>query len=180
MATKTFGDKKITIRKITSADLKNAKKFQTFINSLIVEEAKILMNKKVALKDEEEFLKRNLAGTKKRMKIYRIAECDDDVVGAVSVELGSWRKSHIARLGIVIKRGYRGIGLGSCLMSEVIVAAKKELSPAPKIIQLDVYRDNKPAIGLYKKMGFKQVAELPKQIQYRGKLVGELVMQRYL
>lgn len=50
METKIFGDKKITIRKVAKSDLKNAKKFQDFINSLVEEEAKILMNKKLTLK----------------------------------------------------------------------------------------------------------------------------------
>ena len=39
MKNKTFGNKKIIIRKLSKNDLRNAKKFQEFINSLIEEEA---------------------------------------------------------------------------------------------------------------------------------------------
>ncbi len=72
------------------------------------------------------------------------------------------------------------MGLGKFLTQEVIKLAKKELKPAPKIIKLEVYVNNKPAIGLYKKMGFKIVAKIPKQIQYKGKLIGEYIMLKYL
>ena len=166
MAAKTFGGKKIAIRRITTADLKHAKKFQVFINALIREEAKILMAKEVTLKEEKEFLKKVLAGAKERTKIYFAAECDGEIVATTSIELDRLRKNHI--------------GLGTYLMSEIIKAAKKELRPTPKMIQLDVYTDNKPAIGLYKKMGFRRVARIPKQVQYKGKLVDEFVMQLYL
>ncbi|PIV12707.1 MAG: GNAT family N-acetyltransferase, partial [Candidatus Nealsonbacteria bacterium CG03_land_8_20_14_0_80_36_12] len=46
----------------------------------------------------------------------------------------------------------------------------------PKIIRLSVFPTNKAAIGLYKKLGFKKVAKISKQIQYKGKLVDEIIM----
>lgn len=89
-------------------------------------------------------------------------------------------KKPYRKFGITITQGYKGIGLGKYLMSEVIELVKKELNPKPKIIQLEVYINNKPAINLYKKMGFKIVAKIPKQIQYKGKLIDEFVMLKYL
>jgi len=180
MTTKVFGDRKITIRRVTASDIKNAKKFQIFINSLVEEEAKILANREMTLKDEKEFLKRTLASAKEGTRVTLVAECDGEIISTTHIESGRWRKNHIGTLGIAIKRGYRGIGLGSYLLAALIRAAKKELHPAPKMIQLEVYSDNKPAIGLYKKMGFKRVARLPKQVQHKGKLVDELVMQLHL
>ena len=53
MEAKTFGDKKITIRKLSIEDLKNAKRLQDFINSLVKEEAKILLNKELSLKEKK-------------------------------------------------------------------------------------------------------------------------------
>ena len=109
-----------------------------------------------------------------------MAECNNKIIGATDIELDRWRRNHIGKFGITIIQGYRGIGLGKHLMSEVIKLAKKELKPSPKIIQLEVYTNNKPAIALYKKMGFKIVAKLPKQIQWKGKLIDELVMLKFL
>jgi len=102
---------------------------------------------------------------------------NDKIVGHVSVELNKYRRSHIGKLAVGIISGYKGIGLGEYLATEVINLAKKELGT--KIIQLEVYVDNKSAINLYKKLGFKKVARLPKQIQYKGKLIDKFIMIKY-
>ena len=86
------------------------------------------------------------------------------------------RKNHVAEIGITIAKGYRGIGLGRYMMKRILELAKTELKPNPKIIRLSVYANNVPAISLYKKIGFKRVAKIPKQIQYGRKLVDEIVM----
>jgi len=65
-------------------------------------------------------------------------------------------------------------------MFGIIELAKKEFNPKLKIIQLRVYINNKSAINLYKKMGFKIVAKMPKQIQFKGKLIDEFIMLKYL
>jgi ribosomal protein S18 acetylase RimI-like enzyme len=43
---------------------------------------------------------------------------------------------------------------------------------------LSVFSTNKIAMNLYKKLGFKKVARIPKQLQYKNKLVDEIVMIR--
>jgi len=180
MTIKTFGDKKIVIRQIRSGDVANAKKFQNYINSLIDEEAKILMNKKFSLKEERKAVESFLANNRKKNKVLIIAEHNNQIVGLTDVSLDRHRRNHIGIFGISIRAGYRGIGLGKHIMEEVMRLAKKDLNPKPKIIQLEVYANNKPAIALYKKMGFKIVAKLPKQIQYKGKLIDELTMLKYI
>jgi ribosomal protein S18 acetylase RimI-like enzyme len=60
-------------------------------------------------------------------------------------------------------------------MSEVLKMAKKDLLGL-KIFKLEVYENNKPAIALYKKMGFKEVGKIPKAIQHNRKLIGEYIM----
>ena len=180
MVIKKFGDKKIIIRKPIKTEAKNAKKFQVFINALVAEDAKILMNKKATLKDEEGYVDGMLKGVKAKTKVFLIAECDNKIIATTSIELERWRKNHIGIFAIAISEGCRGMGLGQYLMSEIIKLAKKELKPAPKIIRLDAYSNNKPAVGLYKKMGFKIVGKVPKQVQWKGKFVDELVMLKQI
>ena len=45
-----------------------------------------------------------------------------------------------------------------------------------KCAKLEVFENNAPAIALYRKMGFEIVAKIPKQVQYKGKLIGEYIM----
>ena len=182
MVTKIFGDlpaqagKKLTIEPLGAKDLKCAKEYADFINDLIEEGAKLLMNVKQTLKDEKNWVKNVVSKTKKREKVFLIARDGKKIVGNVSFEMMTYRKNHIARMGIAIRQGYRGAGLGKYLMTEIIKLAKKHLKPTPKQFQLEVYANNTPAIALYKKMGFKIVAKIPKQIQYKGKLIGEYIM----
>lgn len=180
MKTKILNGKKLSIGTIERRDLKKLKDFQTFINSLVEEDAKILMNKKAILKDEKEFIGDALKSIKSKSKVFVIARDGNKIAGNTSIERQRWRRSHMGRFAIAIAKEYRGIGLGKYMMSEVIKSAKKEFGPGLKVIQLEVLANNKSAMALYKKMGFKIAAKLPKQIQYKGKLIGEYIMMKYL
>ena len=72
------------------------------------------------------------------------------------------------------------MGLGSYLMKKILNLAKKELRPKPKIIRLSVFPTNKVAIKLYKKYGFRKVATIPDQLQYKDRLISEVIMLLYL
>jgi ribosomal protein S18 acetylase RimI-like enzyme len=180
METKIFGDKKILIRKLSKGDLKKADEFLDFFNSLISEEAKLLAKKKINLREEEEKLKGQLNEINKKVKVWLVAEDNEKIVGITSITLVDGRGDHIGKFSIAIKDSYRGVGLGKYLMLEIIRLAKNELKPKPKFLQLEVYVNNRPAVSLYKKMGFKIVARIPKQRQWKGKLIAEFVMQRFL
>lgn len=177
MITKTFGDKKLTISPFSSKDLKCAKEYQDFINDLIEEDAKLLMNKKQTLKDEQDWVKKVLKSVKNKKRVTLIARDGNKIVANTEVELRAFRQSHIGKFGIAIRQEYRGIGLGKYIMDEILKLAKKQL-PGLKVFWLDVYENNTPAIALYKKMGFKIVGKIPKQIQYKGKLISEYIMTK--
>ncbi len=180
MKTNIFNGKKIIIREFSVKDLRNVRKFQTYINSSIKEETLINLNKKLSLTQEKKWLEEQLRKMKSRKSVYLIAEANNMVVGTTQIFLNEGRGEHVGSFGIIIKKGYRGIGLGSYLMGEVIKLAKKKLKPKPKIIKLDVFPTNKPAIALYKKYNFKRVAVVPNQREYRGKLYDEIIMLLYL
>ena len=178
METKIFGDKKITIRTIKKSDIANARKFQQYINSLVEEDAKILMYKRASAQEEKTFIEMVFKGVKNKTRVHLIAECDGKIIATTGIEQGRLRRNHIGTFGIAIVKGYRGLGLGKFLMSEIINLAKKDLKPKPRIIQLEAFANNKPAISLYKKMGLKIVTNVPKQIQYKGKLISETIMMK--
>lgn len=175
---KKFGDKTILIRPLSAKDLKRPEKFQEFINSLVEEDAMIYMNIKQTKQQESEWLKDKLKNIRKKKAVTLIAECDGMIVGNTGIALGNFRQSHVGEFGITIRWGYRGVGLGSFLMGRVIKLAEKELKPKPKMLELGVFAGNAPALRLYTKMGFREVARVPKALQYKGKLINRIIMTK--
>ena len=177
---KIFNGKKVLIRSLSKSDLKRVKEFQSFINAFVAEDAQIDMNKKITLKEEKDWMRKRMKGLKNYQAIHLIAEHDSTIIGSVTIDLLIWRKNHIGTFGITISKGYRRMGLGEYLSREAIRLAKRKLKPSPKIIAIDVLPTNKPARNLYKKLGFREVAKIPDNIQYKGKLFDEIIMYLYL
>jgi len=180
MKLRIFRDEGFEIERLTEKDLKLAKAFLDFINSLIEEDAQILFNEKFSLKEEKEWIKQELESIKEKKQVVLVAKNKNQVVGIADIKLQRGRQNHIGELGISIRKEFRGMGLGKYLMKEVLDLAKRELKPQPKIIRLSVFSTNKIAQNLYQKFGFKTVAQIPKQVQYQGKLVDEIIMIKEL
>ena len=164
---KKFGDKKIKIRGSKKEDLKNAVKFQKYINELVEDpKAYIETKKKKTLKEERKYIKESLEKVEKNKQIVLISEHNDKAISSANISLGKDISEHVGTLGIAILKDYRGLGLGTYLLKELIRLAKKELKPKPKMLRLSVASINPVAIALYKKMGFKEIARIPKQLKY--------------
>jgi ribosomal protein S18 acetylase RimI-like enzyme len=176
MEIKEFGGKRITIRSLSNKDLKKVREFQDFINSLIEEDAQILRDEKVGFKEEKEWLKKEIEDVRRKKRVVVIAEHVNKIVGICDVWLKKGRASHVAEIGVSVRKEYRGIGLGKYLMETTLKIAKNQLKP--KIFRLSVLSTNKIAQNLYKKLKFKEVARIPKQSKYKGRLVDEIIMLR--
>lgn len=109
MEIRTFDNKKIKIRLLVPKDIKRAKKFQDYINSLVKERAQIIVNKKVSLKEEINWIKNNLECVKKHRKVFLIAEHRNIIVGIAHINLRPGKQSHVGELGISIRREYDGL-----------------------------------------------------------------------
>ena len=177
---KIFGGKKIMIRPSLESDIKDAKKFQNFFNSLVDDGSEIRMDKKKSLKEEKKWLKTRREEIKRRENFHLLAEHENEIIGAVMIRIRRGKSIHVGELGIMIKNGYRGIGLGSFMINEIIRLSQKELKSKPKIIRLSVTSTNKNAFKFYIKNGFKKVAAIPKQFKVKGRLVDEYIMLKYL
>lgn len=170
----------IILRTLRASDLKRVKEFRNFINSIIAEDDFISMNRKRKLKEERDWLKNNLNQTKSGKKVLVIAENKGKIIGNCMIASGEGVGNHIGILGIAIVKEKRGIGIGKELIEETINFAKNKLRFKLKIIRLPCMETNKAAQNLYRKVGFKEVAKIPKQIQRKGKLISEIVMLKYL
>lgn len=164
--------KKVMLRSVVASDVKRAKEYADYINSIIAEKDYILLKKKIPIKEEKEAIKGWISGYKKG-KHHIIAEFNGNIIGVMDVAKQLGTMDHVAIMGISLRKGYRSIGLGSELMK---VAEEIARGMRCKCLRLAVYPTNKKAIGLYRKFGFRKVASIPKQIQRKGKLISEDIM----
>jgi len=170
----TRDGRRVVLRSIKWEDLDDCLEF---INSLVEEGADILRETKVSREEEAEWLGRRLARIDRGEIIDVVAEVDGKMVANSEVEKRSGPLSHMGNLGIAIRSGYRGIGIGTKIMQTLIKESKKT---GLKILVLDVFDINETAKALYKKMGFREVGRTPKGVRKKGKYVDLIHMAREL
>jgi len=157
--------RKVILRSIRWEDLDDCLEF---INSLVEEGAEILRDTEVSREEEAEWLGRRLARIDKGEMINVVAEVDGKMIANSEVEKRSGPMKHVGYLGIAIKSGYRGIGIGTKIMQTLIEESKKA---GLKILVLDVSDTNQTAKALYTKMGFREAGRIPKGIYKKGKYI---------
>ncbi len=172
----TKSDLKATLRILRQSD---ADDLQNYVNLLSAEDTYVAYSgEKVTLKDEEKFIKTSLENLKKGDAVPMVCEINGRIAAIcrASRKMNMKKRSrHIAIIVISVKKEFRGEGIGKECMKEIIIQAKK--IKGVNILKLTAFADNKPAISLYEKMGFKIVGRLPKQYLYRGKYQDNVIMQ---
>ena len=166
MQPKTFiakDGRKIVIRPPKWEDLEG---LMEYINSLIDEKVDIYRTEKVTREEEAEWLAKRLASIDKGDVIHVVAEVDGEVIAGAEVQKQRYLMSHVGILGIGIRSGFRGIGIGTVIMKTLIEESKKA---GLKVLVVDVFDTNNIAKELYKKMGFKETGKIPKGICKNGK-----------
>ncbi|MCK1995542.1 GNAT family N-acetyltransferase [Peribacillus muralis] len=82
-----------------------------------------------------------------------VAEVNGEVIGWVSFHSEKRKRmSHKGSFGIMIKEGYREMGVGKKLLQALLDWA--EANPLIEKVSLGVFSTNHRAISLYKRMGF--------------------------
>lgn len=86
--------------------------------------------------------------------IMLVAEVDGAVVGCASLIRNTRpRMQHAATLGMNVRESWHGKGIGGALLDEIIDMCDKWLQV--RRVDLTVFIDNEPAIGLYRSRGFE-------------------------
>lgn len=117
--------------------------------------------------------------TEKNDGNYVLVACSgSNVIGTVSLtSYPSPRMRHVAKLGtMAVNPAAQGKGAGSALMAAAINLADQWLNVSR--LELMVYADNVPAIGLYRKYGFEQEGLLRNMAFRQGQYVDITVMSR--
>lgn len=106
------------------------------------------------------------------------AEWDGIPCGIANLYIQPYKKlAHQCLLSIIVDENYRGKGVGTRLLEELMKLAKETFHI--ELLHLEVYAQN-PAIRLYKRMGFKEFGIQEHFIKEHDRYVGKIYMQRKL
>ena len=132
-----------------------------YINALSRERTYTNMQgEQLTIESETVWLTAQLEGIEAGNVIQLLIIRDDEIVGIAGIRRQTHVSQHIGVLGISIKQAYRGRGLGRALMNVVISEAQKHLEGL-RMIALDCFGSNAPAIHLYRSLGFIEYGRLP-------------------
>lgn len=129
------------------------------------------------LEQEEAFIENTLAAQRAVM----ITAFDGDrIIGSADLRaVGErLRVRHRCGMGITILKEYWSVGLGSALMEAVIESAR---AAGYEQLELEVVAENRRAINLYIKYGFKVYGCLPNKVRYQdGSYAADYLMYKTL
>lgn len=146
------------------------------INSLVEEGVEIEFETKKTRDEEVDWLSRAIAQLEKDEALYIVAEVDGRVVASSGITKRRFHcENHVGDLGILIKSGYRDVGIGSKMMKTLIDQADVM---GLKILTLTVFATNMRAIHVYEKVGFKETGRIPKGIYRKGKYLDRVIMTK--
>ena len=126
-------------------------------------------DKRLTRKKENKFLRAIVGGSKKRAGVDIAAFDGPRMVGECTFNRREVQEMHhTGVLGIVVIAGYRGLGIGEAMITEVMRRAE---GIRVSLIELEVMATNTNAIRLYRKHGFKEVGLVPGKVRRDGRLI---------
>jgi len=176
-------DKEVKLRDGRTAKLEylsekdSTEELLKLINGLVEEKACILYNKKFTLEEEEKWKRGRLEEFKKRNGYVIIARVDGNLAGSSGCKKGDFKEKGNVCLGVIVAKEYRGLGLGEALLRLNVETVHKFFGEEPNNIYLSVFATNKAAASLYRKLGFKEFATLPKWLFHKGEYVDHIFMK---
>ena len=116
----------------------------------------------LSIEQEQDFIKRK-KGSKNELLL--IAEIGGRHIGNCSLmSIGGYKRyRHRCEIAIALYKEYCGSGIGKAMLETVLDIAKKV---GYEQAELEVIANNKPAVALYEKLGFKRYGTFPNNMKY--------------
>ncbi len=147
------------------------------INSLVKEGAEIGRDTKISRDEQIDWLAKTLVNIEKNEVFFMVAEVAGKVIASSSFRPRTGHSEHVADFGIVVKKGYRDIGVGEGIIRAISEAAHKR---GVELLALTCFASNKRAIHVYEKAGFSEVGRVPKAFFKDGVYIDQIVMLKML
>ena len=100
--------------------------------------------------------------------IQLLAKVDGEIIGTASLIRKQNRMHHRAEFGISLKKAWWGCGAATVLAQGVLSFAKEN---GVEQVNLEVRSDNKCAIALYEKLGFRKLCTFPGFFKINGEAI---------
>lgn len=179
----TFTTKQHQLALIRYAQQSDASDLLHFINNFSLENTYTrFAGEQQTLQEEQEYLSSEITKMEKGDAVKLFCTVNDTLAGVCDIHRDTsllTRKRHIGILGIIIGKEFRGQGLGEQLMHATLKEAQKKIVGI-RMVQLDCFAANQPALSLYKKVGFTEVGRVPNALLHTGKLIDEVIMVKML
>ena len=154
----------------------DAKKLMNYINKLSAERTYILMQGvQKTLEDEKKWLQSFLEHQDRKVIISAFYK--NKLIGVSAIELKDGAKNHVGGFGITVAKDFRGEGIGKKLMELVLNESIKHIKGL-KIIQLEVFGENKLAQNMYQKFGFQEFGRLPQGVKRLNRYDDAILMYK--
>lgn len=116
----------------------------------------------LSIKQEQDFIK---SKKDSENELLLIAEIGGRHIGNCSLmSIGSYKRyRHRCDIALALYKKYWGLGIGKAMLETVLDIAEKA---GYEQAELEVIADNKPAIALYEKIGFKIYGTFPDSMKY--------------
>jgi RimJ/RimL family protein N-acetyltransferase len=147
------------------------------INSLVEEKVEIARTEKVARDEEVEWLPKMLASLQKDELFFLVADVGGNLVASSDIHILHGDEKHVGVLGIVVKSGFRDLGIGTEMMKTLVEQAAKM---GLKVLTLQVFATNKRAVYVYEKVGFVQTGRVPMKHFREGQYIDEVLMTKLI
>ena len=145
------------------------------INSLVEEKAEIYITQKFTREEEVEWLLKVLSRLKKDEQFFLVAEVDKKVVASSDFQIKGETEEHVGVIGIVVRSGYRNLGIGTEIMKTLLEQAAFF---GLRTVTVNTFATNKWAIHVYEKVGFVQLGIIPKKHLRQGRFIDEVIMSK--
>lgn len=100
--------------------------------------------------------------------IQLLAKANGEIIGTASLNRKQRRMGHRAEFGISLKKAWWGCGAAFALMERILAFAKET---GVEQVNLEVRSDNKRAIALYEKFGFRKLCTFPGFFKINGEMI---------
>jgi RimJ/RimL family protein N-acetyltransferase len=146
------------------------------INSLVDEKAEIYITQKFTREAEAEWLLTVLSRLEKDEQFFLVAEVDKKVVALSDFQVKGGDEEHrVGAFGIIVRNGYRGLGIGTEIMKTLL---KQAAFFGLRTVTVNAFAANKRAIHVYEKVGFVQSGIIPKKHFREGRFIDEIILTK--